>query len=93
MEFSGSDRRILGDKLKLMSKFFEMNPNFNYSANEDNNPLTRIMNKLRLVNTKSHPIACSEGTEWECLSSSTLFNLGARWGGQRHVPAALPPGK
>jgi hypothetical protein len=37
-----------------------------------------------------------EGAEGEYRYSSTLFfNLGTRWGmgGQRHAPAALPPGK
>ena len=56
-----------------MSKFFETNPNFNYCANEDNNPLARIMNELHIFNTKSHTITCYESTEWEYLSSSILF--------------------
>jgi hypothetical protein len=29
--------------------------------------------------------------EWRY--SSTILNLGTRWSGQLHVPAALPPGK
>ena len=48
---------------------------------------TRNKNKL-------NTITCHEGTQVERMYSST-FNLGARWGlgGQRHAPAALPPGK
>ena len=45
---------------------------------------------------KGHPRTGHEGPEWEEMYSSVLSSTSALdggVGGQRHVPAALPPGK
>jgi hypothetical protein len=44
---------------------------------------------------KGHPITGNEGLEVKFMYSSTLSSTSALYGvgGQRHDPAALPPGK
>jgi hypothetical protein len=54
------------------------------------------MQLYQLRKGKVHPRKCHEGPEGERMYSSTLPSTSALdegVGGQRHAPAALPPGK
>jgi hypothetical protein len=59
---------------------------------KEQNPLIRVQVKVKVI---VHPIAGHEGPEVEKSYSSTLSLTSALGGvdGQRHAPAALPPGK